>query len=226
MAIELLDEHEQGERVRKWLQENGGAIFGGIAIGIALIFAWQWWQRSQAEHAVTAAVHYQALVDAADGDDAQSVTQLAERLRADYEGTPYAFLAALRQAEQAFAAGDNGAAIEALEHARGAATDAPSRGLATLRLARARMAQGETQQALELLQAETLDAYAGLVGELRGDALVELGRREEARAAYADALESLDVGAPSRSLVEMKLADLGGSAPEAGAAVAADAEEA
>jgi predicted negative regulator of RcsB-dependent stress response len=211
MAIELLDEHEQGEQVRKWLRDNGTAIIGGIAIGIAMIFGWQWWTRSQAERNVTAAVQYQALVEAAERNDAAAVEQFAATLGEEYEGTPYAFLAALQRAEQAFAAGQPEAAVAALEHARATASDPATRGLVTLRLARARMAQGQAEEALALLGADDLAAYAGLAGELRGDALLSLGRADEARSAYSDALEALDAGAPSRSLVEMKLADLGGA---------------
>ena len=39
-----LDEHEQGELVQKWLRQNGSSLITGIAMGLALVFAWQWWQ--------------------------------------------------------------------------------------------------------------------------------------------------------------------------------------
>lgn len=39
MAIDdLLDEHEQSERVRNWLKNNGAGMIGGIALGLAVIF--------------------------------------------------------------------------------------------------------------------------------------------------------------------------------------------
>ena len=38
-----------------------------------------------------------------------------------------------------------------------------------------------------------------------------LGRRDAARAAYEKALASLDIAAPTRPMVEMKLIDAGGS---------------
>ena len=212
MAIELLDEHEQSERVRAWLHDNGTAIFGGIALGLALIFGWQWWQRTQAERNVTAAVQYQALVDAAARNDADTVQQMGEALSSEHSGSPYALLASLQRAEQALAAGDAAAAAAALTAARKENTDPASRGLLTLRLARTYMAQGDAGQALSLLEDDALGTYAGLADELRGDALLALGRRDEARSAYTDALEALDVGAPNRSLVEMKLGELGGSA--------------
>jgi predicted negative regulator of RcsB-dependent stress response len=58
MAIELMDEHEKGEHVRAWLRQNGSAIVTGVALGLAAIFGWQWWQGSQSEHRVTASIQY------------------------------------------------------------------------------------------------------------------------------------------------------------------------
>jgi len=48
MAIDdLLDEHEQSERVRIWLRKNGASILGGVAIAIGAIAGWQWYQTNQ-----------------------------------------------------------------------------------------------------------------------------------------------------------------------------------
>ena len=45
MAVdELLDEHEQGERVRQWIRQNAIGIIGGIAIALAVVYAWGKWQ--------------------------------------------------------------------------------------------------------------------------------------------------------------------------------------
>ena len=41
MAIDdLLDEHEQSERVRSWLRKNGASILGGVVIAIGAIAGW------------------------------------------------------------------------------------------------------------------------------------------------------------------------------------------
>ena len=48
MAIDdLLDEHEQSERVRSWVRSNALGLIGGIALGLAAIAGLQWWQGQQ-----------------------------------------------------------------------------------------------------------------------------------------------------------------------------------
>lgn len=214
MALELMDEHEKGERVRAWLRQNGGAIVTGVALGLVLIFGWQWWQRSQVEHRVTAATQYQTLSDALERKENDTVFAIADALAKEYEDTPYAALAALQVADLKLAAGDEAEALNALERvANLAAKDPAMAALANLRRARVLLASGDAQAALALAEALPEKHYAGLAAELRGDALRALERIDDARAAYRDALTELDTGAPTRRIVEMKLSDLGG-APE------------
>lgn len=222
MAIELLDEHEQGERVRQWLRDNGSAIIGGIALGLALIFGWQWYERSQQEQRVTAAIQYQALADAIERKDADTVQSLAGSLQAEYAGTPYAQMAALALADQQLERGELDAAAATLEQARTGMDDPAMAALASLRLARIRLAQGNAEQALALAQGVAVPAWAGLASELEGDALVALDRSDEAQSAYREALQALDTGAPTRSIIEMKLTAVGGSAEAEADATGAD----
>jgi len=50
MALdELLDEHEQGEKVRTWLKENALGLVGGLVLGLALIGGGKWWTQRQHE---------------------------------------------------------------------------------------------------------------------------------------------------------------------------------
>ena len=55
---------------------------------------------------------------------------------------------------------------------------------------------------------------APLAAAIRGDAYVALGQLPEARTAYGQALAGLPVGSPLRNLVELKLIDAGGTAPD------------
>lgn len=217
MALELMDEHEKGEHVRAWLRQNGSAIVTGVAIGLAGIFGWQWYQRSQIEHRVTAATQYQALTEAVERKDADAVAALATELGKSYQDTPYAALAALQLADIKLAAGDTAAAKEALRSVQGLSADPALLALATLRAARVALSSGDADAALKQVESVPKDMYAGFVAELKGDAMHALKRDDEARLAYQDALAALDSGAPNRRIVEMKLADLGGvtTPPEA-----------
>ena len=214
MAIELMDEHEKGEHVRAWLRQNGGAIIGGVAIGLGLIFGYQWWDRSKIEHKLTAATNFQALSDAVDAKDDAAAGALAKELGEKFNDTAYAPLAALRVSGAKLQAGDMSSATGTLEDARKAATDPAIQALIDLRLARVEIGEGKAEAALKRLDAINKEMYAGLVAEARGDALFALDRKDDARTAYQDALVALDTGAANRSMVEMKLADLG-AAPAA-----------
>lgn len=211
MALEMMDEHEKGEAVRAWIRQNGSAIVGGVALGLALIFGYQWWERSKVEHRLTAATQYQAVSDAAERKDLAALGQFAEALGKDYSDTPYALLAALQLADARIAAGQLAEARTALDDAARFAQEPALKGLIELRRARLALGDKDAEGAIKLLDALPKDMYAGLAAEIRGDALHALGRNEEARAAYDTALTELDTGAPNRRIVEMKLSDLGGA---------------
>jgi predicted negative regulator of RcsB-dependent stress response len=209
MAFDVLDEHEQGELVQKWLRENAMSIAIGIALGLLLIFGWQQWKAHRVRHAAEAAVQYHALVQALDDKHADDAKAMADALRKDYPDTAYAVFAAMRAAEIASEKSDLETAASELEWARDHAGAPALKALASINLARVRLAGGDADAALKLLDAVPKDQYAALAGELRGDILVKLGRNDDARAAYQDALSHLDPQAPNRSFVQMKLDDLG-----------------
>jgi predicted negative regulator of RcsB-dependent stress response len=217
MALELMDEHEKGEHVRAWLRQNGSAIVTGVALGLFGIFGWQWYQRSQVEHRVTAATQYDALTEAVERKETDTVAALADELAKNYGDTPYAALAAMQLADARLAAGDATAASEALARVPTLTEDEALTGLASLRLARLALTGGDAEGALKHAEAVPAKMFEGLVAEIRGDALRTLGRSDEARSAYEAALVALDTGAPNRRIVELKLADAGGSTttPEA-----------
>ena len=203
MAIDdLLDEHEQGERVRTWLRKNALGILGGLALGIAAIYGWRAWESHQArqmEQAHTAEA--QALKQLAAGQVGQ-----AGALLAGQEGT-YATLAALRVAKAQVEAGKPDEAIATL---RGIQVDPSLREIVDERLAQLFNATGKPEEALKLLEGDAGSAAL----ELRGDALLASGKRDQARDAYADALAGTDVASPARRRIELKLQEVGGTLPD------------
>ncbi|HBK56481.1 MAG TPA: hypothetical protein DDZ76_09400 [Xanthomonadales bacterium] len=212
MAFELDDEHETAEKVRTWLRENASTLLTGIAVGLAGIFGWNWWQDSQREHRITASTQFAALAQAAGAANLESASALSASLAAEFSDTGYATLARLHIADMQVGTGDLAAARTELA-AAAAAKDPAVAGLAAIRLARLDLVAGEPQAALDRL-ATVPAAYAGITEQIRGDALLALERPDEARAAYREALTRLDAtGGPQREILQRKLAALGESAP-------------
>ncbi|NUS37736.1 MAG: tetratricopeptide repeat protein [Lysobacter sp.] len=203
MAIDdLLDEHEQGERVRTWLRENGAGLIGGVLLGLVVIGGWQWWQRQREQQRLHAGEQFQAVVDAVTAKQLKPAQQLAAKLP---QGS-YATLAALDLAKAQVDAGQRDAAIATLRAAQ--PKDPALAVVVSTRLAQLLVDAGKAHEALSLLPSGSADVAAQ---QVRGDALFALGQANEARAAYAQALAHADVGSPQRKLLELKLSQVGGA---------------
>lgn len=209
MAFEVLDEHEQGELVQKWLRENVLTILIGVGLGLVLIFGWQQWRGHQAQHRLDAATQYDVLSSNMTKKDYDAAKQIAAKLKSDYADTPYAVLAAMNEADIAALRNDPETVHTSLAWAYDHAGVDALKTLAGLRLASSDIGRNKAQDALTLIEKLPASGYTAMTSELRGDALVALGRKDEARAAYRDALTNLDATAPNRSFLEMKLNDLG-----------------
>ena len=205
MAIdELLDEHEQSERVRSWVRSNAAGMIGGVLLGLALIGGWRWWQQRQETARAATGDQYQAVADAVEARQLDAAAAKAKGLPA--EGV-YAAMAAMDVAAAQVDAGKRDAAIETLKNVR--TTDPGLRQVVAQRLARLYLDAGKPGEAGALVR-DMQDA-AGL--EIQGDAAFAAGKLADAQRAYQQALAQLDVAAPQRRLVELKLTQAGGTPP-------------
>jgi predicted negative regulator of RcsB-dependent stress response len=201
MAIdELLDEHEQSERVLQWLRNNGAGLIGGILLGLAAIGGWKWWEQRGEQKQLEAATQYQAAMDAIEAKDAQA----GNKVKALGQGI-YHTLASLELAKSQVAANQRDAAIATLKSVR--SDDPAIAEVVNLRLARLLIDAKQADAALKLVAGATSPAAI----EVRGDAQFALGRLEQARQAYAQAMTKLDVASPQRRLLELKLTEAGGT---------------
>jgi predicted negative regulator of RcsB-dependent stress response len=206
MAIDdLLDEHEQSEKVRTWLQENALGLIGGVVLGLALIGGWQWWQKQRHGAQIQAGERYQSAVD----DIQAGKLQPAKSAVAALPAGAYATLGALSLAKAQMAAGHRDDAIVTLRASHPA--DAALAAITSQRLALLLIDAGKAEEALKQLPAGDSDPQTL---ELRGDAHYALGHLDQARAAYAQALATMDAASPARRLVELKLSEVGGIPPK------------
>lgn len=208
--MDIYDQHEQGERVRSWLKENGSAIIIGVVGGLGLIFGYQQWVNYQARQAYTAAELYQRSVQP--DLDAAAMATTRGQLRSDFGKSGFAYLAALEDAHVQATAGEFDAAKASLEWVRSQTSEPALKALAGLRLAQIELGQGNADKALALLDGLPADDFAALRAEQRGDALLVLGRTDEAKAAFELAQQS---GPADPARIEMKLAEFPAAAQDA-----------
>lgn len=204
MAIDdLLDEHEQSERVRTWLRKNGAGIIGGVVLGIGAIAGWQWWQKEQVGKLADANVRYEAVSRSLQSKNLDEAAKEVAALGGG-KASIYSDLASLELAKAQVEAGKYDDAIKTL---RALKTEGEFKALIDQRIARLLIETGKPADAATLLG--TADDSSGL--EIRADALMAQNKRDEARELYTQALAKLDVAAPQRRLLETKLMDAGGT---------------
>lgn len=222
MAFDDYDEYEQSEQVRKWLRENGLSIVVGVVLALALIFGWRQWQAHRAGHHAEAAEQYAALEASLAANNDGEVDRAVNALEKDFADTPYAALGAAARANVAVGQGKLDDARKALQWAVEHSPTAALHSIYQLRLARVELAQNQAQQALGLIETVPGNDYRATREELRGDALLKLGRDNDARSAYANALAALSPNsAPGlRDALQMKLDNLAQAGAPAAAAAA------
>jgi predicted negative regulator of RcsB-dependent stress response len=204
-----LQEQEQIDELKAWWKQYGGMVIAVVLAGsvaAAATVGWQWYKRSQAEHA---SQMYGTLEKALRANDIKQVRDVSAQLMDKYGGTAYGPMAALAAAKANYEAGDpKSAAVQlrwAIDHAR----DDDIVAAARLRLAGVLLDEKKYDEALKLLEAPHPEAFNGLFSDLKGDVLVAQGKTAEARVAYQQALDKLPAEGTYRAIVQVKLDGLG-----------------
>ena len=208
MALDdLLDEHEQSERVRSWVRSNALGLIGGVALGLGAIAGWQWWQGQQLQRGMAVNGRYAEVVA-----NYEAGRLPADKGRAALEqigkGNPtLGTLAALQLAKAQAESGKRDDAIATLRNLRD--VDADLRPIVRQRLARLLIDAGKAKEALPLLDDDKNPSML----DVRGDARFALGELVLAQKDYMKALGLVDVGDPEHRLLTLKLIEAGGTPP-------------
>ena len=210
--VEIYDSHEQSERVKGWLRENGSAIVIGLALAFGGLFGFKQWQTWEQGKARRASAEYSVMVELLDSEQLDAAVANYETLKEQFPRSNYTSLAALRMAAARVQAGQAELAVGLLEHAMANAEPPPLRVIARERLARLKLDLGEPEAALALLDAApSTTGFESRFAEIRGDVLLAQGFPDQAADEYRRALELQDTGVGFRGLLQMKLEALGGS---------------
>ena len=206
-----LEEQEQIDALKAWWREHGRLVIVAAVAAIAAAGAVSGWRYYKDSQVAKASQLYATLEKAVRANDAKQVKEVAGRLIDKYGGTAYGPMAALAAAKADFDAGDLASAAGRLAWAAEHGRDDEVRAVARLRLAGVRLDEKKYDEALKLLDAKHPESFAGMYADLRGDALLALGKTVEAKAAYKLALEKLPAQSTYRLMVQMKLDGLGGA---------------
>jgi predicted negative regulator of RcsB-dependent stress response len=207
MAYDL-EEQEQIDELKAWWKTYGKWVTNGLVVLILIFAGYQAWNFYQDKQSVEASTQFQAL-QVTDEKDLKAIQAKAAEIMDKYPSTPYAGRAALYAAKANYAANDAKSAKAQLEWASDNATESSISAIASLQLANILAEEKNYEAALKLLEAPHDAGFEGLFSDLKGDVLVALGKKAEAKAAYENALLKLDMDGKYRSLTQQKLEALG-----------------
>ena len=204
---EYLTEEEQWDRVKTWMKQNLPWLVAGIAIAVAGLLGWRWYEARQERQYAAAAKVYGELVEAFTKNDVAGAVKLTDQLQKEHPGTGYSETAALATARIQLESQQHVQAIERMQQVMGSTKDPELALLTRLRIARVQIDQNKPDDALATLNAATPGAFAPRYAEARGDALLAKGDREGALKAYREA-ESAGGTTIDADLLKLKINDL------------------
>ena len=204
-----LHEQEQVDALKAWWKDNGKWVVGVLVVGLLGFAGMQFWKSHQAGQAAEAAKLYVEVVKQAATNDAKRIGDAADALVGRYGSSAYASRAQLLAAQASLQARDIPHAKAQLwwviEHAKETALQDTAR----LKLASVLLDEKKYDEALKQLDATHPEAFTGLYADLKGDVLSAMGKMEEARVAYQQALDKTDAKSMYRNLIQLKLDGLG-----------------
>jgi len=200
------NEDEQLEALKKWWNENGKSIIGGLVLGLAGVLGWQAWQSWQTTRGEEGAQQFDQLTLALGNNAVDVASGQAAQLMKNYEGDVYGVFAAWAMARQSIIQGDMDGAATRLQWAMEKSPSESLKVISQLRLARVLLAAGKFDEAAKWAKNSTGNAFAAEFSLLSGDIELARGDHQLARQAYQRALNE---GVQDKNLVEMKLNDLG-----------------
>jgi hypothetical protein len=136
------EEQERIDDLKVWWKQYGNMVLLGVTAFLMAIAGMQGWRYYQHSQRTQAAALYDALENAAQGNDVKKIRDAATAIIDQYPATGYAVSAALLSARVNFETGDVKSAKAQLQWVIEHASEGPSKQIARLRLAGRPRARG------------------------------------------------------------------------------------
>lgn len=198
MAYTATDK-EQIDEIKRWWGEYGRAIVVALILGLGIGGGWKFWHYYRAKQDAAASQIYQSMQQAAYQKQAGVVAQYAKQLMSQYGSTDYASLGVLVAAKSSVEKGDFMAAKSSLNWVMTHAKQTGFRELARIRMAQVLLQLKQPKEALTTLQKIDDNVFSPLLEQVKGQAYLALGDKDNAKAAFNkahNAFEALGVQSP------------------------------
>ena len=207
-------DEEQVEALKKWWQANGNTVITAVIIFLVAYFGLTFYRSSVQQAEEAAGSVYQQVLDVATAagdlsdENRGQASELIAQLKSDHEKSIYAQYGALYAAKFAAESGDLDQAVAELQWALDRKPDANLEKIIRLRMARVIFAQGEAEDALKAIEGVEPGEHLASYEEFKGDVYLAQGNQDQARTAYAAAMDAAKEKNLNRPVLEMKLNDL------------------
>ena len=207
MALDL-EEQEQVDELKALWKKYGDYITKGAIAFFVLYGLFQGWGYYQTKQSLGASELYQSIV-VLDEKNSKEIIEKSQRLIDEYSGTPYAGRAAILFAKASYAEGLKDKAKEKLEWASGHAKESATESIALIQLGQILLEEKKYDEALKKANAVDNEGYLGLYNDLKGDVLNAMGKKEDAKKAYLEALKRFGPKDSYARFTQEKLESLG-----------------
>jgi len=207
MALDL-EEQEQVDELKAFWKKYGTYITKAAIAFFVLYGLFQGWGYYQNKQSLNASEAYQSIV-VLDEKNTKEIMQKAQSLIDSYSGTPYAGRAAILFAKASYAEGLKDKTKEKLAWASSHAKESATESIALIQLGQILLEEKKYEEALKKANAVDNEGYLGLANDLKGDVLNAMGKKEEAKKAYLEALKRFGPKDPYARFTQEKLETLG-----------------
>ena len=203
-----LTDQQQAELIKNWLKENSKFLVGGVVLGVSGFFGIQFLQQNKLKEAEMASQLYSEIEFAVKQQRLTQAQTLLQKMDSDFNNTPYQDQGHLFMAKLFMDSVDYGNAIIQLEFLVENSIDESLKHIARIRIARIRLQQNLYDEALQVVQTESMGSFEAKYEEIKGDIFSKQGQFSEAQAAYLKAMDLLLPGEFDYEYIQMKFKDI------------------
>lgn len=205
------EEQEQLEQIKAWWRKYGNLVTWALIIVLAGFGGWQVWGKYQSKQSEQAAELFEEQQKAVEAKDNAKILRVATDIQDQYGKTSYGQMSALVAAKSAFDANDAAAAKKQYQWVLDNGRDGEYKAIAAVRLAGLLLDEKAFDDALNVLNGNFPDEFASVIADRKGDVFSAQNKVQEARTAFALALEKAPQEDPARQLIQLKLDAIGGA---------------